>query len=60
VRSFLQKIRPHASPEAYAYTETPPETNMGQKQDDDFSTNTSNLFKEDIKQNMNRTNEDNS
>jgi hypothetical protein len=59
VRSFLQKIRPHTSPEAYAYTETPPATDDMQEKQDDFSDTTSNLFKdENIKQNTNRMNED--
>jgi hypothetical protein len=43
VRSFLQKIRPHASPEAYAFEENPMATDPNQRQDD-FSATTSDLF----------------
>jgi hypothetical protein len=51
VRSFFQKIRPHASPEAYSFEEkTPPATDV-QSEHDEFSASTSELFNErEIKQ----------
>jgi hypothetical protein len=58
LRSFLQKIRPHASPEAYAFEENPP-TDV-QPQQDDFSSTTADLFrKEESKQGEKRFDEDN-
>lgn len=59
VRNFLQKIRPHASPEAYSFEETPPATDVSTKQDD-FSARTSDLFrKEEQKPEEKRMDEDN-
>ncbi|MCU7549532.1 hypothetical protein OCK74_10425 [Chitinophagaceae bacterium LB-8] len=46
VRNFFQKIRPHASPEAYATSEAPPASGMQEKQDD-FTARTSDLFKDE-------------
>ncbi len=58
LRSFFQKIRPHASPEAYSFEETPPATGSRSEQDE-FSASTSELFKEQEKGQEKRNDEEN-
>lgn len=59
VRNFLQKIRPHASPEAYSFEETPRTTDVPTNQDD-FSASTSDLFrKEEPRSEEKRRDDDN-
>lgn len=58
VRNFLQKIRPHASPEAYSFEETQPTSDVPTNQDD-FSASTSDLFrKEETRPEEKRRDED--
>ena len=59
VRNFLQKIRPHASPDAYSFEETPPATGDVPPNQDSFSATTSDLFrKEERKPEERRMDED--
>jgi hypothetical protein len=55
VRSFFQKIRPHGSPESYEFAQgTTPHTDV-QPQHEDFTKRTSDLFEDESKPELRKT-----